>query len=196
MPFSALCSFTAVADSTFQVRRGEIFGLLGPNGAGKTTTFRMLCGLLAPTTGDIRAAGADLRRAKSAARARVGYVAQKFSLYERLTARQNLEYFGEAYGVAGQNLAHRIDALAAELGLSDDLERRTAVLPLGAKRELAFACALIHRPAVLFSMKPRPERISLPDAPSGGASSGSPKPALPSSLRRTSWKKQSTATEF
>ena len=143
-------SFTAVADSTFQVRRGEIFGLLGPNGAGKTTTFRMLCGLLAPTTGDIRAAGADLRRAKSAARARVGYVAQKFSLYERLTARQNLEYFGEAYGVAGQNLAHRIDALAAELGLSDDLERRTAVLPLGAKRELAFACALIHRPAVLF----------------------------------------------
>ena len=84
-------SFTAVADSTFQVRRGEIFGLLGPNGAGKTTTFRMLCGLLAPTTGDIRAAGADLRRAKSAARARVGYVAQKFSLYERLTARQNLE---------------------------------------------------------------------------------------------------------
>ena len=143
-------SFTAVADSTFQVRRGEIFGLLGPNGAGKTTTFRMLCGLLAPTTGDIRAAGADLRRAKSAARARVGYVAQKFSLYERLTARQNLEYFGEAYGVAGQNLARRIDALAAELGLSDDLERRTAVLPLGAKRELAFACALIHRPAVLF----------------------------------------------
>ena len=143
-------SFTAVADSTFPVRRGEIFGLLGPNGAGKTTTFRMLCGLLAPTTGDIRAAGADLRRAKSAARARVGYVAQKFSLYERLTARQNLEYFGEAYGVAGQNLARRIDALAAELGLSDDLERRTAVLPLGAKRELAFACALIHRPAVLF----------------------------------------------
>lgn len=143
-------AFTAVADTSFEVRRGEIFGLLGPNGAGKTTTFRMLCGLLEPSSGEIRAAGVDLLRAKSAARARVGYVAQKFSLYERLTARQNLEYFGEAYGVTGRELSRRIALLARELGLESDLGRRTAVLPLGAKRELAFACALVHRPAVLF----------------------------------------------
>ncbi len=143
-------SFTAVADTSFDVREGEIFGLLGPNGAGKTTTFRMLCGLLPPSSGEIRVAGADLRTAKSAARARVGYVAQKFSLYERLTVRENLAYFGESFGVRGRALSERIEALAAGTELEKSLERRTAELPLGAKRELAMACALIHRPAILF----------------------------------------------
>ena len=143
-------SFTAVADTSFTVKRGEIFGLLGPNGAGKTTTFRMLCGLLPPSSGDISVAGADLRTAKSAARSRVGYVAQKFSLYERLTARQNLVYFGECYGVFGKNLEAAIDRLAEAGSLGKHLRRQTAQIPLGAKRELAMACALIHEPSILF----------------------------------------------
>ena len=143
-------SFTAVADTSFTVRKGEIFGLLGPNGAGKTTTFRMLCGLLPPSSGDISVAGADLRTAKSAARSRVGYVAQKFSLYERLTARQNLVYFGECYGVFGKKLEAAIERLAEAGSLGKHLRRQTAQIPLGAKRELAMACALIHEPSILF----------------------------------------------
>lgn len=142
--------FTAVKNTSFRVRRGEIFGLLGPNGAGKTTTFRMLCGLLAPTSGRIRVAGADLRTARSAARLRVGYVAQKFSLYAQLSVRENLEHFGECFGVSGPELARRIEVLAAEGGLAERLPCITGELPLGAKRELALACALIHRPAILF----------------------------------------------
>ena len=132
------------------MRKGEIFGLLGPNGAGKTTTFRMLCGLLPASSGEISVAGANLRTAKSEARSRVGYVAQKFSLYERLTARQNLAYFGECYGVFGRRLEAAIERLAAAGSLSKHLERRTSDLPLGAKRELAMACALVHEPSILF----------------------------------------------
>lgn len=143
-------AFTAVADTSFSVRKGEIFGLLGPNGAGKTTTFRMLCGLLPASSGEISVAGANLRTAKSEARSRVGYVAQKFSLYERLTARQNLAYFGECYGVFGRRLEAAIERLAAAGSLSKHLERRTSDLPLGAKRELAMACALVHEPSILF----------------------------------------------
>lgn len=143
-------NFVAVADTTFSVRRGEIFGLLGPNGAGKTTTFRMLCGLLAPTRGSVTVAGVDLRTSKASARARVGYVAQKFSLYERLTVRETLRYFGESYGLFGTMLRTRIEELlTGPLGPYADW--RTDVLPLGAKRELAMASALIHRPAVLFA---------------------------------------------
>ena len=142
--------FVAVEDTTFTVKRGEIFGLLGPNGAGKTTTFRMLCGLLAPTKGSVTVAGADLRTSKASARARVGYVAQKFSLYERLTVRETLRYFGESYGLSGAVLRARIgELLDGPLGHYADW--RTDVLPLGAKRELAMAAALVHRPAVLFA---------------------------------------------
>lgn len=142
--------FVAVEDTTFTVKRGEIFGLLGPNGAGKTTTFRMLCGLLAPTKGSVTVAGADLRTSKASARARVGYVAQKFSLYERLTVRETLRYFGESYGLSGAMLRARIgELLDGPLGPYADW--RTDVLPLGAKRELAMAAALVHRPAVLFA---------------------------------------------
>lgn len=142
--------FVAVEDTTFTVKRGEIFGLLGPNGAGKTTTFRMLCGLLAPTKGSVTVAGADLRTSKASARARVGYVAQKFSLYERLTVLETLRYFGESYGLSGAVLRARIgELLDGPLGPYADW--RTDVLPLGAKRELAMAAALVHRPAVLFA---------------------------------------------
>lgn len=143
-------SFTAVEDTSFSVKKGEIFGLLGPNGAGKTTTFRMLCGLLPASGGTISVAGSDLRTARSAARARVGYVAQKFSLYAQLSARQNLEYFGACFGVAGRELEDRIRELTMGSDLCSRLESITRELPLGAKRELALACALIHRPAILF----------------------------------------------
>ena len=143
-------AFTAVEDTSFSVKRGEIFGLLGPNGAGKTTTFRMLCGLLPPSGGTISVAGSDLRTAKSEARAKVGYVAQKFSLYAQLSARQNLEYFGACFGVRGPALEARIRELTTGSDLGERLESITRELPLGAKRELALACALIHRPAILF----------------------------------------------
>lgn len=145
-------NFVAVADTRFEVKRGEIFGLLGPNGAGKTTTFRMLCGLLPPSSGDIRIDGVDLLASASEARARIGYVAQKFSLYERLTVYQTLRYFGECYGVSGRALDAQIGELLSGPGatLGIHLERRAGMLPLGAKRELAMACALLHRPAILF----------------------------------------------
>ena len=143
-------SFVAVADTPFTVRRGEIFGLLGPNGAGKTTTFRMLCGLLAPSAGEIEVAGSDLRTAKAAARARIGYVAQKFSLYGRLTVEQNLRYFGRSYGLHGRELERRIEETAEDFGLARRMKSAAAALPFGARRDLSMACGLIHHPDILF----------------------------------------------
>lgn len=142
--------FTAVADTSFTVRRGEIFGLLGPNGAGKTTTFRMLCGLLTPSGGRIRVAGADMLTAKAAARRRIGYVAQRFSLYGRLTVEENLRYFGESYGLSGRVLSKRIEELCETFRLGGRRSHRAEALPLGLKRELAMAAALIHSPDILF----------------------------------------------
>src|SRR5215472_6297176 len=100
--------FTAVDRVSFEVRRGELFGLLGPNGAGKTTTFRMLCGLLPATGGTLRVAGVDLRRARASARARIGYVAQKFFLYGQLSVAENLEFFASAYNLRGVRKRDRI----------------------------------------------------------------------------------------
>src|SRR5438093_9780755 len=102
-------TFTAVDHVSFEVRRGEIFGLLGPNGAGKTTTFRMLCGLLPATSGTLRVAGVDLRYARASARQRIGYVAQKFSLYGQLSVRDNLDFFASAYSLRGGRKRERID---------------------------------------------------------------------------------------
>lgn len=143
-------NFVAVADTSFEVRRGEIFGLLGPNGAGKTTTFRMLCGLLVPSKGQIEVAGYDLRTAKAGARARIGYVAQKFSLYGKLSVEQNLRYFGRSYGFFGQALQDRIDASLEDFGLTDRRDTTAGSLSFGAKRDLSMACGLIHSPEILF----------------------------------------------
>lgn len=143
-------SFTAVADTSFTVKKGEVFGLLGPNGAGKTTTFRMLCGLLAPSGGNIRVCGVSLEEAKSEVRSRIGYVAQKFSLYEKLTVRQNLDYFGRSYGLWGRRLRERVAESIELFRLTPYANERTDRLPLGAKRELAFAAALLHHPDILF----------------------------------------------
>ena len=142
--------FVAVADTTFDVRRGEIFGLLGPNGAGKTTTFRMLCGLLAPSEGQIEVLGWDLRRAKAEVRAEIGYVAQKFSLYDKLTVEQNLHYFARSYGLRGMKLARRVAEAVRGYGLAVYRKTPAQSLPVGARRDLSIACALLHRPKILF----------------------------------------------
>lgn len=144
--------FTAVASTSFEVGRGEIFGLLGPNGAGKTTTFRMLCGLLPATSGHLEVAGVNLRTARAQARARIGYVSQKFSLYGNLSVRENLEFFGAAYGLRGQALRTRVGASLAEFGL--DPAAVSGTLPGGYKQRLAMAAGLLHEPEVLFLDEP------------------------------------------
>lgn len=144
--------FTAVASTSFEVARGEIFGLLGPNGAGKTTTFRMLCGLLPATSGHIDVAGHNLRTARAAARARIGYVAQKFALYGTLSVRENLQFFGGAYGLSGRVLSQRIAEMVARFDL--DPAARSGLLPAGYKQRLAMAAGLLHRPEILFLDEP------------------------------------------
>ncbi len=142
--------FTAVHDSNFKVYQGEIFGLLGPNGAGKTTTFRMICALLNPSAGKILIQGLTLANTKSSVRATIGYVAQKFCLYRKLTLRQNLSYFGKSYGLSGQLLQERMDQMCQIFGLTPFLDESAASLPFGVQRSLSMACALIHRPSILF----------------------------------------------
>lgn len=144
--------FTAVASTSFEVQRGEIFGLLGPNGAGKTTTFRMLCGLLPATSGSLQVAGANLRVAPARARARIGYVAQKFSLYATLTVRENLAFYGAAYGLHGRQLSERIEAMLQRFDL--DPEAASGLLPAGYRQRLAMAAGLIHAPDILFLDEP------------------------------------------
>ena len=143
-------SFTAVENTSFEVKKGEIFGLLGPNGAGKTTTFRMICALLGMSGGKISVMGEDLRYAKSSIRSRIGYVSQKFSLYKKLSCYQNLEYFGRSYGIGGMALKRRIEELLSEFGLQRLRNETWQNLPFGAGRNLSMACALIHRPEILF----------------------------------------------
>jgi len=146
--------FTVVASTSFSVRRGEIFGLLGPNGAGKTTTFRMLCGLLPATSGSLRVAGVDLRRARWRARARIGYVSQKFALYGNLTVRENLEFFGGAYGLRGPRLRERMEGMLEQFGLAGRAETPSGHLPGGFRQRLAMAAGLLHEPEILFLDEP------------------------------------------
>ena len=147
-------TFTAVDHVSFEVRRGEIFGLLGPNGAGKTTTFRMLCGLLPATGGTLRVAGVDLRRARASARQRIGYVAQKFSLYGQLSVSENLEFFASAYNLRGQRKQQRIRWALAEFELGPLAGLPSGRLPGGYKQRLAMAAALVHEPETLFLDEP------------------------------------------
>jgi ABC-2 type transport system permease protein len=139
---------------TFDVRRGEIFGLLGPNGAGKTTTFRMLCGLLAATSGTLRVAGVDLRYARASARQRIGYVAQKFSLYGQLSVTENLEFFASAYGLGGGRKQDRITWALRQFDLTALGRVPSGKLPGGYKQRLAMAAALLHEPEILFLDEP------------------------------------------
>ncbi len=146
--------FTAVDRISFDVAQGEVFGFLGANGAGKTTAIRMLIGLLAPTAGEARVAGFDVATDAEAVRARIGYMSQRFSLYEDLTIRENIALYGGIYGLSDAEVRRRGSRLIAELQLdahADDLVRR---LPLGWKQKLAFSVALLHEPGVVFLDEP------------------------------------------
>ncbi|KRC03106.1 ATP-binding cassette domain-containing protein [Duganella sp. Root198D2] len=146
--------FTAVASTSFSVARGEIFGLLGPNGAGKTTTFRMLCGLLPASSGFLQVAGVNLRHARAQARAKVGYVSQKFALYGNLTVQENLDFFGGAYGLYGKRLQQRTSQVLEEFQLRGQEHMPSGQLPGGFKQRLAMATGLLHEPEVLFLDEP------------------------------------------
>jgi ABC-2 type transport system ATP-binding protein len=147
-------AFTAVNGIRFEVRRGEIFGLLGPNGAGKTTTFRMLCGLLTPTSGILKIVGVDVRHSGAEARQRLGYVAQKFSLYGPLTVNENLEFFAGAYGLRGRRRRERIDWAMRQFDLTRYAELKSSDLAGGYKQRLAMCAALLHEPEILFLDEP------------------------------------------
>ena len=142
--------FTAVNHVSFQVRRGEIYGLLGPNGAGKSTTFRMLCGLMPATSGTLRVAGADLRTSRAEARQKLGYVAQKFSLYGDLSVDENLDFFASAYGLRGAKKRERIAWSKDQFELGELATLPSGQLPGGFKQRLARAAALLHEPDILF----------------------------------------------
>jgi ABC-2 type transport system ATP-binding protein len=146
--------FAAVKGISFSVRKGEIFGLLGANGAGKSTTFRMLCGLLPSSSGTLQVAGVDLRSAPAAARARIGYVSQKFSLYGALSVRQNIEFFAAAYGLENEHKRRRILWALEEFELARYAAINADSLPLGYKQRLALACALMHEPGIVFLDEP------------------------------------------
>jgi ABC-2 type transport system ATP-binding protein len=146
--------FTAVDRVTFDVHTGEIFGFLGPNGAGKTTTIKMLTGLLAPTEGEGRVAGLDIRTERTRIKSRIGYMSQKFSLYGDLTVSENIELFAGLYGVFGDKLRERRSWILDMAELDDSEHRVTDQLPLGFKQRLALGCALVHEPPILFLDEP------------------------------------------
>jgi ABC-2 type transport system ATP-binding protein len=146
--------FTAVDAVTFDVHPGEIFGFLGPNGAGKTTTIKMLTGLLAPTEGEGRVAGYDIRRERPAIKRSIGYMSQKFSLYTDLTVDENIELFGGLYGVTGDRFRARREWILSMAGLEEAEDRVTEDLPLGWKQRLALGCAMVHEPPILFLDEP------------------------------------------
>ncbi|MFR7887127.1 MAG: ATP-binding cassette domain-containing protein [Bilophila wadsworthia] len=147
-------TFVAAHDITFEVQPGRIFGLLGPNGAGKSTTFRMLCGLSRPTEGECFVAGMNLLTAGGAARAKLGYMAQKFSLYGELTVQQNMRLMADLYGLERGRVKPRIEQLVEALDLETFRDVRAFNLPLGQKQRLAMACATLHEPPVLFLDEP------------------------------------------
>ncbi len=147
-------SFTAVDAISFDVAPGEIFGFLGANGAGKTTAMKMLCGLLSPTSGQARVAGFDLSTQTEDVKRRIGYMSQKFSLYEDLTVAENIQFYGGIYGLTLAEIKHKSIALATELGLTLEMNKLVRSLPLGWKQKIAFSVALLHDPAIVFLDEP------------------------------------------
>jgi ABC-2 type transport system ATP-binding protein len=147
-------SFTAADHITFSIPRGEIFGLLGPNGAGKSTTFKMMCGLLKPTSGKAYVNGLDLQIAPSEARSHIGYMAQKFSLYGDLSVRQNLNFFAGIYNLSGSKKMNSIEEMIEIFGFQNYVNENAGLLPLGFKQRLALACSVMHHPSVLFLDEP------------------------------------------
>ena len=147
-------SFTAVDHVSFSVGKGSIFGFLGPNGSGKSTVIRMLCGILEPTEGTARIGGRDVVRETESIKDMIGYMSQKFSLYDELTVEENLIFSGKLYGLSGRALIQRRDQLIAITHLEPYIHRRAALLSGGWRQRLAMACSLMHHPTVLFLDEP------------------------------------------
>ncbi|MEE8575966.1 MAG: ABC transporter ATP-binding protein [candidate division Zixibacteria bacterium] len=147
-------NFTAVDNISLSVTRGEIFGFLGANGAGKTTAIRMLCGLLMPTSGSGQVVGYDIIKQSEEIKRSIGYMSQKFSLYPDLTARENMQFYGAAYGLNRKEVSRRIEELTENLSLSVFLDRLSGTLPVGWQQRLALAAALLHKPRLLFLDEP------------------------------------------
>ncbi len=147
-------ALTAVSHLSLQVLRGEVFGLLGPNGSGKTTTIRMLCGLLEPSEGTATIAGVDVRQAPERVKMQIGYMSQRFGLYEDLTVAENLDFYGGIYGLSGAARRDRIAQVVGFLGVGARLGQLAAQLSGGWKQRLALGCALLHQPPVLFLDEP------------------------------------------
>jgi ABC-2 type transport system ATP-binding protein len=146
--------FTAVNEISFNVGRGEIFGFLGANGAGKTTAMKMLTGLLTPTRGDATVAGFDVYQQPDEIKRNIGYMSQKFSLYEDLTVRENIAFYGGIYGIEKEHLAEKSEELIQRLDLGDRADQRIESLPLGWKQKLAFSVAILHDPKIIFLDEP------------------------------------------
>jgi len=146
--------FTAVDDISFEVKKGEIFGFLGANGAGKTTVIRMLCGLSIPSAGNAKVAGFDIRHQSEKIKANIGYMSQRFSLYEDLKVWENINLFAGIYGMKKKDIALKTDILLEELGFQDEKQTLVSALPLGWKQKLAFSVAIFHNPKVVFLDEP------------------------------------------
>ena len=147
-------AFTANDHLTFHVERGEIFGFLGANGAGKTTAIRILCGLSYPTSGEIRVAGHDVYRERERIKKKIGYMSQKFSLYEDLTVSENIHLYAGIYGLGRKQITSREEQLLERLGLTHIRNKLIGKIPLGWKQKLAFSVAIFHQPAVVFLDEP------------------------------------------
>ena len=147
-------NFKAVDHITFDVDQGEIFGFLGANGAGKTTAMRMLCGLSHPTSGEASVAGFNVYKQQEKIKANIGYMSQKFSLYENLTVLENIEFYGGVYGLSRPEIKKRGETLVSTLGLTKEAKKLVGGLPMGWKQKLAFSVAIFHRPKIVFLDEP------------------------------------------
>ena len=145
---------TAVNDVDLSIERGSIYGFLGPNGSGTSTTLRMLCGLLTPTAGEARVLGLDSRRQSEALKQRIGYMTQRFSLYEDLSVRENLQFISEVYAIPRRDRKSRIDELLSEYRLADRAKQRAGTMSGGQRQRLALACAILHKPEILLLDEP------------------------------------------
>jgi ABC-2 type transport system ATP-binding protein len=146
--------FTATNEITFEVEKGEIFGFLGANGAGKTTAMRMLCGLSIPSSGTATVAGFDVYKQTEEIKRNIGYMSQRFSLYEDLTVQENIRFFGGIYGLSNQEIRTKSEDLLEQLGLKNEAKKLVASLPLGWKQKLSFSVAVLHQPKIVFLDEP------------------------------------------